>query len=273
VERNVIDTSESSQVKMPQSGIKNDTLFALYRTQLVSSLRQMTKQQSILSSLRKLEQYFCGHQPTQELARGFLLQYATMKPSTRRFYNRVVKEFMNWYGDAGRIDLNVPTPQDCSVSTQMIEKLLQAIRSKRTHKCSIERDSLLIELTLETGVTRGELANLRIKDIADHSILIRSSKPYECRTIPLPRALVARLRLYSIRKSADAKLFGLKSQSVSVKIYRFARKAKLKTFRLSILRHKYAIDLFEEGATVATVQQHLGHKNISSTKVYYDMSN
>jgi site-specific recombinase XerD len=111
-------------------------------------------------------------------------------------------------------------------------------------------------------------ADLRITDIVGRSLVIQSSKPYESRTIPLSRAMAVRLHLYSMGKNADTRLFGLKPPCISGKINRFAGKADLKAFCLGALRHEFAVELFERGSAITSVQQLLGHKSIASTKAH-----
>jgi integrase len=248
---------------------KRNALFVLYRHELAFDHQNKTNWRATASILNKLEQYLNGGPPTQELARSFLLQHSTRRPSTRRFYSRVTKEFMNWY--EGLPDSAFVSPDardDHSISREIIEHLLETVQRKKTHKSCVERDSLLIELTLETGITRRELANLRITDIVDNSLVIQSVKSYERRIIPLSIPMAKRLRLYSMNKSADARLFGLKPQCISGKINRFARRANLKSFHLGALRHAFAVDLLERGTPIATVQNLLGHKFIASTKAH-----
>ena len=70
---------------------------------------------------------------------------------------------MSWYliennGNIGK----VPGSLSCRLLENPVKLMLHTIKTKKTHKKEIERDSLLIELAWETGMTRGELAALKV---------------------------------------------------------------------------------------------------------------
>jgi hypothetical protein len=57
-----------------------------------------------------------------------------------------------------------------------------------------------------------------------------------------------------------------------MKIKKFARKAGLGDLHAHALRHKFATDLLEHGADIRSVQQLLGHENLSTTQVYLSVT-
>ncbi len=66
-----------------------------------------------------------------------------------------------------------------------IEKLLSTIRNKRSHKHSVERDLLIVELYLKTGMRRNELAGLKVRDVHRDFIMVIKGKGGKDRMIPL----------------------------------------------------------------------------------------
>ena len=77
-----------------------------------------------------------------------------------------------------------------------IEKLLEVIPKKRSHKSCIERDQLMILLDWKSGLRRAELVNLHVKDIHRDAMIVRSGKGKKDRIVPLPPTVAARLCEY-----------------------------------------------------------------------------
>jgi hypothetical protein len=67
-------------------------------------------------------------------------------------------------------------------------------------------------------------------------------------------------------------VFKLKPACITMKIKQFARKAGLNDLHTHSLRHKYATTLLERGADIRTVQQLMGHENLSTTQVYLSIT-
>ena len=77
-----------------------------------------------------------------------------------------------------------------------------------------------------------------------------------------------RLNDFVMDKQSGDKVFGLKPSCVTMQIKRIARRAGLENLHAHTLRHKAAQDLLESGADIRTVQEILGHGNVSTTQVY-----
>src|SRR4030042_2051568 len=106
-------------------------------------------------------QQFLGHNPPSSvLAKNFLTQWSKRRPATLYKYLSIIKGFLDWYGE--EIDLKVKIPHQLPeyVEDENIQKLIESIKKKSTHKGSIKRDLLLVELAYGSGLRREELANL-----------------------------------------------------------------------------------------------------------------
>ena len=252
----------------------NDGVFQLYESDLVLRLHNAKNLSDTRKVLARFKAYLSRYPPSPELAKGFLARYADRKPRTLYRYSQMIKVFMKWYGEP-MVDFKVKVPRTLPPYTgdSDIEKLLGAIKNKKTHKGCIARDSLLAEVALKTGMRRQELANLEARDIHGDFIMVRGGKGGNDRVIPLSPALAQRLRNFIQDKKRDEKVFGLKAPCITMKIKQFARKAGLEDFHAHSMRHKFATSLLERGVNIKIVQELLGHKNLATTEIYLSIVN
>ncbi len=181
----------------------------------------------------------------------------------------MVKSFMKWYGQPmDDFKVKVPRTLPTYIEDDQIERLLNAIDSKRTHKGFIVRDQLLVQLDVKTGLRRAEMADLEARDVHTDFIVVRNGKGGKDRIIPLAPSIAQKLNLFVKGMKPNEKVFKLTAPSISMKIKNFARKAGLEYFHAHSMRHKFATDLLERGADLKVVQELLGHENLSTTQVY-----
>ncbi len=184
----------------------------------------------------------------------------------------MIRAFMKWYGEPIE-DFKIKIPKTLPTYTDDndISKLINALKEKCTHKGCIERDLLLVELALKSGMCRGELANLAAGDIHDDFLIVINGKNGKDRLIPLCVALAEKLHKFIKNMGANEKVFKLTGPSITMKIKQFARKAGLGDFHAHSMRHKFATDLLERGAKIKVVQELLGHENLNTTEIYLSL--
>ncbi|MFC2019440.1 tyrosine-type recombinase/integrase [Chloroflexota bacterium] len=226
----------------------NDELFGKYDTELKLRIHNPKNLELGRSLLAKFKDHLGQYPPSPDLAKSFIATYIDRAPRTVLRYAASLKTFMKWYGEP-MDDLKLRAPQELPayVEDSDIEKLLTAIRNKRGYKWIIERDTLMVELILNTGLRRSELANLEPRNIHDDFLIVRKGKGQKDRKIPLLPDIAQRLHRFIENKEIDEKVFGLTGPSISNKIKIYALKAGLKNFHTHMLRHKYATDLLEGG--------------------------
>ncbi|MDR0405947.1 MAG: site-specific tyrosine recombinase XerD [Clostridiales bacterium] len=147
------------------------------------------------------------------------------------------------------------------------------------------RDKAMLELLYATGIRVSELISLNITDVnVDVGYIICKNNRKE-RVIPLYAAAVSALKKYitSVRplllKSADeVSLFvnvngsRLTRQGFWKIVKAYKKKANISTdLTPHTLRHSFAAHLLENGADLKSIQEMLGHSDISSTQIYMNV--
>ena len=149
------------------------------------------------------------------------------------------------------------------------------------------RDKAMLEVMYATGMRVSELINLNVDDVNLDQGVIKCSGAKKTRSIPLyPMALRAlTIYLNDIRSAmvADPEESAL---FVNVGGARMSRQGFWKilkhyqeTARIEkeitphMLRHSFAVHLLENGADVGSLQELMGHCDISSTQMYTQMVN
>ena len=140
-------------------------------------------------------------------------------------------------------------------------------------------------LAYGSGLRVGEIANLRVEDIDSRKmrIFVREGKGNKERYTMLSKQSLEMLRIYwskyrqnkrrgriFLSESGDAITVGV----IREHFRKYRRKAKLsEKVTMHTLRHCYATNLIENGATLIQVKELMGHSNIRSTMEYVHVAN
>ncbi|MFA4989678.1 MAG: site-specific tyrosine recombinase XerD [Candidatus Omnitrophota bacterium] len=145
------------------------------------------------------------------------------------------------------------------------------------------RDKAILETLYATGMRVSEAVNLKKDNVnLDIGFLRCIGKGAKERVIPLGRKAIAGIQRYldisrpKFLKNKESEFlfvsrFGRKisRQSFWKIIKKYARAAAIKKpIKPHILRHSFATHLLEHGADLRSVQEMLGHSNISTTQIY-----
>jgi integrase/recombinase XerD len=149
------------------------------------------------------------------------------------------------------------------------------------------RDRAILEALYATGMRVSEAVNLKVDNVNLEVGFLRClGKGNKERIIPLGRKAISSLKRYledarpRMLKGKESDFlflnrFGKKisRQSLWKLIKRYAREARIKKpMKPHILRHSFATHLLERGADLRSVQEMLGHANISTTQIYTHIS-
>ena len=145
------------------------------------------------------------------------------------------------------------------------------------------RDKAILETLYATGMRVSEVVHLQKANVnLDIGFLRCVGKGNKERVIPLGKKAAASISRYLqvsrphfLKTKASEFLFvsrlgkKLSRQSMWKMIKRYARAARIKKpIKPHILRHSFATHLLERGADLRSVQEMLGHSNISTTQIY-----
>ncbi|MER3632655.1 MAG: site-specific tyrosine recombinase XerD [Blastocatellia bacterium] len=141
------------------------------------------------------------------------------------------------------------------------------------------RDRALLELMYSSGLRVSEAVNLRTADLnLDALILTCTGKGSKTRKVPIGSDAVFWLKHYlPIRQKIETlveNLFisprgrPLTRQFVHSMITKYAAKCGLEGVSPHSLRHSFATHLIQNSADIRSVQQMLGHSDISTTQIY-----
>lgn len=142
------------------------------------------------------------------------------------------------------------------------------------------RDRAILEIMYASGLRVSEAVNLRITDIdIDAGILTCKGKGNKQRKVPLGKSAVEWLKshLARRRKREYTEMRNLFVTSLGKPINRqvifnfikeYAAKAGLEDISPHTLRHTFATHLMQNGADSRSVQEMLGHADISTTQIY-----
>lgn len=149
------------------------------------------------------------------------------------------------------------------------------------------RDKAMLEVMYATGIRVSELINLNIDDVNIEQGIIKCNTQKKSRIIPLYPAALNALKVY-IRDIREAMLSVPSEKALFVNLngVRMSRQGFwkiLKHYQITAhidkeitphtLRHSFAVHLLENGADIGSLQELMGHSDVSSTQMYTQLIN
>ena len=149
------------------------------------------------------------------------------------------------------------------------------------------RDKAMLEVMYATGIRVTELIDLNISDVNLDLGIIKCTGSKKTRAIPLYPAALRALTNY-LNNVRTAMLADPQEEALFVNVggVRMSRQGFWKILKHyqntahiekeitpHTLRHSFAVHLLENGADIGSVQELMGHSDISSTQVYTNLIN
>lgn len=199
-----------------------------------------------------------------------------------------LKSFYSYMFDTGQVATNPVR----GVTPVKVERKLPQILTNKEVELLLEqpectdakgyRDHAMLELLYATGIRVSELINLNVENLNLSAGFIRCTGKGKERIIPLYPAAVRALSNYleqirsrMVENPNETALFvNMNGERMSrqgfwkiIKHYQETANIK-KEITPHTLRHSFAAHLLENGADLRSIQEMLGHADISSTQVY-----
>lgn len=233
-----------------------------------------------------------------------LVEYRTkqngeMAVRTRNHHLTVLRAFLRYLVQEEELDVYPPDRikrfkeeqrQVQVLSREELERLLNAPGGDTREG---KRDSAILSLFFSTGLRLSELRSLNVKDLNfdTREISVRGKRS-KIRVVFLSQRAVDALRAYMdsridhlsplfIRhpdRAGDAMPPGEEFRLSRISVYNIVKKYALAAGIVTdpsphTLRHSFATDLLRNGADLRSVQELLGHKDLSTTQIYTHVTN
>jgi integrase/recombinase XerD len=166
-----------------------------------------------------------------------------------------------------------------TLSIKEIEMLIESI--DLTHPQG-PRNKAIIETLYGSGLRVSELINLKISDLYfDEDLILINGKGNKQRLVPMGNMSKKQIKIYisDHRKTKDIRyrdtlFLNRNGRNISrVMIFNIVNElAKKNNIKKKIsphtFRHSFATHILENGADLRTIQQMMGHENITTTEIY-----
>ncbi len=227
-----------------------------------------------------------------ELLRGRLKNKKLRSPATvNRYLAALSHAFSIAVNEWGWLDssptLKVSKPKEPRGRIRFLseESMINEV-GERTRLLTACKDShnlylyTVVVLALSTGMRRGEIMNLRWRDIdlGNGRIRLLKTKNGEVRVVPLAGLARQLIESHSKIRPIDtdllfpSKINRDKPQELDSAWHEALGKAQIRDFRFHDLRHSTASYLAMNGASLAEISEVLGHKTLQMVKRYAHLS-
>jgi len=251
---------------------------------------------SYMRDMRQLSEFLDAHDLPNLLDAGEkelniyldFLRRSGKSPATVTRHIATMKRFYQYFFAAGEV---IQNPAASLVGEKTEKKLPQILTSKEVEllleqpECTDAkgyRDRAMLELLYATGIRVTELISLNVSDVSLAVGVIRCRKKDKERVIPLyPKAVKALAEYMEFIRPQMIATPDEQSLFVNVNGERMTRQGFwkiVKTYQAKAhiekditphtLRHSFAAHLLENGADLRSIQEMLGHSDLSSTQIY-----
>lgn len=200
--------------------------------------------------------------------------------SLRAFFQYLVKEGVAEKNPA--LGLELPKVERKFPEILSLEKVELLLEQPTDTDAKGIRDKAMLELLYATGIRVTELISLKVIDVSLSMEYIKCTGHDKVRIIPLGSKAVKALEQYintvrqtMIKDPNETILFvnyngnPMTRQGFWKIMKSYAKKAGItEDITPHMLRHSFAVHLIENGADLQSVQEMLGHSDISTTQIY-----
>lgn len=217
--------------------------------------------------------------------------------STQSYYVIALRSFLKWlirndYRVVAPEKIDLPKAESHSLRFLNSEQMGRLLSQPVVSTAQGLRDRAILEILFSTGLRVSELVKLDREKIdlkrKEFGVIGKGRRP---RVVFLSSSAVSWIERYltsrtdrssalfirinkNAHKNIDQSKLRLSCRSIQRIVEKYVRKAKLPIHATPhSIRHSFATDLLMAGADIRSVQEMLGHKNISTTQIYTHVTN
>ena len=204
------------------------------------------------------------------------------------FEEKIIKDNPTLEVDMPKLGRNLPD----SLSEEEVIKLLDEAYKNKTPEAT--RDAAMLEMLYATGMRVSELVslktqNLKVEGGVVHPTLIIKGKGNKERMValnnksteilhkylPLRKSLMSSEENFWLFPSKQSKEGHITRQYFAKNLKKLAMSAGINLKKISPhkIRHSFATHMLNNGADLRTIQELLGHEDISTTQIYTHVAN
>jgi len=221
----------------------------------------------------------------------------TLARKTQGYHVIALRSFLRWlvkndYKVMSPDKIDLPKIKDREITFLSGEHVDKPLNAPTASRISGKRDKAILELLYSTGLRVSELVSLN-KDKIDYESREFGvvGKGGKARVVFLSQRAAAFLKDYiearndhftplfirhkgKVDPATTSEEMRLTPRSIQRMIKKYGKKMKLPVnVTPHVLRHSFATDLLMAGADLRSVQEMLGHKNVSTTQIYTHVTN
>ena len=231
-----------------------------------------------LASLEKTDIRELKKEDIEGFIKKILSDNYTKKSASRKLNS--IRSFFRYLKNEGVINQNPALEVSHPKYTQQPPRVLTKLeyRALRDFAKNNPRIYAMIEILLQTGIKISELANLKIDDIKDNYLVVKTGNQY--REVPLnksaKKAIDAYLKTKNSPKSNDY-LFTTKTnkpmivRNIRQIISRCFQEVEIGNATVNDLRNTFIVHQLSAGVSAEYVAKIVGHKRLSSTERYLSL--
>jgi integrase/recombinase XerD len=202
--------------------------------------------------------------------------------SLRAFFHYLLRERL--IGQDPTLDMEMIKPSKKPPMVLSIEEIERLLSAPDEGTSQGSRDKAMLELLYATGIRVSELISLNVEDVQTELKFARcTGASGKERVVPIGTIAAGSVAVYTsgmrdklLRGNSEEQALFLNSlggrltrQGFWKIIKKYAREARIEQdITPHTLRHSFAAHLLEGGADLRSVQQMLGHADISTTQIY-----
>lgn len=266
---------------------------------------RMASNNTVSSYMRDIRQFSAWIQQNEDVAVlnasqsniSNYLEYLQQQGKSSATASRTLASLKNFYNYAVSTGFLDQSPVTSDIHVARGEKKLPQVLTGREVELLLAqpssadpkglRDKAMLEVMYATGMRVSELIDLDVDDVNLELGIVKCSNHKRIRSIPLyPAALKAvglyirEIRMAMVSDPTERALFvniggvRMSRQGFWKILKHYQAKAGIeKEITPHTLRHSFAVHLLENGADLGSLQELMGHSDISSTQMYTHMIN